>query len=214
MHQLNFKYRKCRSKRKLLIKSQDIVTWHSRCLTIIKHLRSEGKPIFYLDETWVDSNLTFRKCWQSDDVFGICADANAGNRLIIVTAGSRTGFLKDAALIYKAGSTVGDYHGQMNGTNFEKWVREKLLNCLSPNSAVVMDNAPYHNVQVDKVPSQHSVKPEMVLWLMRKDINCDMTMRKETLYELISMNMPLEKIFKIDELLKAHGHTVVSSGGW
>jgi hypothetical protein len=33
-------------------------------------LRSEGRQIFYLDERWVDSNLTFKKCWQSEDVKG------------------------------------------------------------------------------------------------------------------------------------------------
>ena len=82
LQKTNFKWRKW-SKRKIRIESPDIVTWRSRFQTTIKRLRNEGKPVFYLDETWVDSNLTFRKCWQSDDVFRVCADGNAGNRLII-----------------------------------------------------------------------------------------------------------------------------------
>jgi hypothetical protein len=48
-------------------------------------------------------------------------------KLIMVHAGSRAGFLQGAELMYKAVSASGDYHGQMNSINFEKWIREKLL---------------------------------------------------------------------------------------
>ena len=75
LQRINFKW-KCRSKHKILIERPDIVTWRSRYLTAINRLRNERKLVFYLEETWVDSNLTFRKCWQSDDGFGVCADGN------------------------------------------------------------------------------------------------------------------------------------------
>ena len=71
LQRINFKSKKYRSKRKIVIERPGIVTWRSRYLTTIKRLRNEGKPVFYLDGTWVDSNLTFRKCWRSDDVFGM-----------------------------------------------------------------------------------------------------------------------------------------------
>jgi hypothetical protein len=128
-------------------------------------LRSEGRRIFYLDESWVDSNLTFKKCWQSEEVKGLCTDGNAGKRLIMVHAGSHAGFLQGTGLIYKAGSASGNYHCRMNSTNFEKWVREKILQNLPPSSAVVLDNAPYHSVQADKALSKYSVKSEMISWL-------------------------------------------------
>jgi len=35
-------------------------------------------------------------------------------------------FFLRAHLIYKAGLEAGDYHGQMNATNFEKWGAKKL----------------------------------------------------------------------------------------
>ncbi|KAJ4427362.1 hypothetical protein ANN_24982 [Periplaneta americana] len=89
-------------------------------------LKPEDYP-HLLDESWVDSNLTFQKCWQGPEVTGICADGNAANRLIMVHVGSRSGFLNNASLVYKAGTTVGDYHGQMNNENLKKWVRENLL---------------------------------------------------------------------------------------
>jgi transposase len=153
--------------------------------------------------------LTFKKCWQSEEVKGVCADGNAGKRLIMVHAGSRAGFLQGAELIYKAGSVSGDYHGQMNSINFEKWVTEKLLANLPPCSVVVLDNAPYHSVQLDKVLSEYSVKSEMISWLERQGVFCDPTMRKGQLYDLILTKKPKEKTFKTDHLLNAHGHNVV-----
>jgi hypothetical protein len=41
----------------------DTVYWRCRYLQSLKRFR-ECREIFYLDETWVDSSLTFKKCWQ------------------------------------------------------------------------------------------------------------------------------------------------------
>jgi hypothetical protein len=83
---------------------------------------------------------------------------NAKNRLIIFHVDIINGFLQNAELIYKAGKSTDDYHGQMNDVNFEKWVRNKLIPSLPTNSVAAMDNAPYHSMKVDKVPSKSSVK--------------------------------------------------------
>jgi hypothetical protein len=80
----------------------------------IKQLREAGSGIFCVDETWVDSNLTFSKCWQ-DESDEMCT--RKGD-LIILLVGSISGFLQNAELIYKAGNSTGDYH-----VNFKKWVR-------------------------------------------------------------------------------------------
>jgi hypothetical protein len=56
--------------------------------------------------------------------------------------GGINGFLPNAALIYKAGSAAGDYHGQMNAADFEKWEVEKLIPNLPAQSVIVPDNAP------------------------------------------------------------------------
>jgi hypothetical protein len=84
----------------------------------MKQLREGGSEIFYLDESWVDSSLTFRKCWQDESDVGVLVYVNAKNRLIILHVGSIIGFLQNAELIYKAGNSTGDYHGQMNHVNF------------------------------------------------------------------------------------------------
>lgn len=78
------------------------------------------------------------------------------NRLIVVHAGFKNGFLENAALIFKVGKATWDYHGQWNGVSFEKWVEEKLVPSLSENSVFVIDNGHYH--KENKPPSKHSQK--------------------------------------------------------
>ncbi|KDR20723.1 hypothetical protein L798_04675 [Zootermopsis nevadensis] len=97
----------------------------------------------------------------------------------------------------------------MNSTNFEKWVREKMLQNLPPSSVVVLDNAPYNSVQADKAPSKYSVKSEIISWLQRHGVFCDPAMRKGQLYDLILTRIPKKIFFKIDQLLNANGHIVI-----
>ena len=52
-------------------------------------------------------------------------------------------FVPNSLLIRTASSSCGDYHNEMNGPDFEKWITEKLLSNLAEKSITVMDNASY-----------------------------------------------------------------------
>jgi hypothetical protein len=151
-------WKKSNSKRRILIEKPEIVSWCHKYLVQMKRFREQGKEMFYVDESWIDSNITYSKCWQGQTEFGIQKNYNTGNRLILLHAGSENDFLHNAMLVYKAGEATGNYHGQMNGTNFEKWVHKMLAPNLPSASVIVFDNAPHHSVQVDKVPSKYAVK--------------------------------------------------------
>jgi hypothetical protein len=90
----------------------------------------------------------------------------------ILHAGTSNGFIPEAKLVYKAGSAT-DYHGQMNGHNFQKWLTEKLLLHIPPRSITVLENAPYHCIQVDKPPTPYSLKKEMISWPRNKGVDCN-----------------------------------------
>ncbi|KAJ8912977.1 hypothetical protein NQ315_000033 [Exocentrus adspersus] len=127
----------------------------------MKKFREDDRSIIYLDETWVDNDLTFKK---------LCTTKKNINcrRFIVVHAGSENGFVQNAALVFKAGLTQGDYHGQMNQENFTKWLTEKLLPNIPEHSVIVMDNAPYHFVQEDKVPTKSALETDIIAWLTKK----------------------------------------------
>ncbi|XP_072933654.1 uncharacterized protein [Epargyreus clarus] len=96
----------------------------------------------------------------------------------------------------------------MDTKNFVKWLNEKLLPNLPPNGIVVIDNAPYHSTQSEKIPCQSSLKNEMQTWLTKNNINFDARMTKPELYQIIKVNKPAKK-YVVDELLRSHGHEVV-----
>ncbi|XP_035225782.1 uncharacterized protein LOC118198254 [Stegodyphus dumicola] len=52
-------------------------------------------------------------------------------------------------------------HGQINYGNFKKWVLEKLLPNLRPQSVVCMDIAPYHTKIEDPTPTKYATKQTM-----------------------------------------------------
>jgi hypothetical protein len=54
---LGYKWRKCQSERTFLVETTDTVDRRSRYLTEIREYQNKGHPIFYTDESWVDSNL-------------------------------------------------------------------------------------------------------------------------------------------------------------
>ena len=86
-------------------------------------------------------------------------------------------FFLCAHLICKAGLEAGDYHGQMNAKNFEKWRAKKLTSNFPPQPVIVLDNSSYHCLQVDRPLPTCIVKTGMI-WHCRKSIVSDETLSK------------------------------------
>jgi hypothetical protein len=61
---------------------------------------------------------------------------------------------------------AGDYHDDMNHTNFMLWTKTKLLPNLPPKSVLIVDNALYHNVAINKDPQVPQKKSDMLTWLV------------------------------------------------
>lgn len=86
----------------------------------------------------------------------------------------------------------------MNDVNFTKWIRERVLHSLPPNSVVVIDNAPYHGEQEDKVPNKFATKKDMIEWLLRHGEEYDeKSTRKTELFEAIQRLKRPNKVYKI-----------------
>ena len=112
---------------------------------------------------------------------------------------------KVTELVWKAKSSTGDYHDEMNGDNFFKWVKEKLIPHLPPKSVLIIDNAPYHNLKVDKCPTQASRKADKQAWLTRQQIHFGATLLKAELLQICKQHKPTPS-FLLDNILKEYGH--------
>ncbi|KAJ0184140.1 hypothetical protein K1T71_000563 [Dendrolimus kikuchii] len=209
---IGFTHKKCQNNRKALIEQSHIAAKREEYLAIVKKNRDlpeeSRKDIIYLDESYIHSSYKVTKCWQSLNIKGFTKDISKGKRYIIVHAGSEKGFVPNCLLIFTGKNKLEDYHSEMNGHNFTKWVKEKLIPNLHEPSIIVMDNAPYHSVVTNKAPTSNSRIDEIKLWLLENNIDFDPTLRKPNLLSLVKKNKP-SPIYAIDDLLGEYVHTVV-----
>jgi hypothetical protein len=104
--------------------------------------------------------------------------------LTIVPAAGEAGFIPDALLIYKSSARTCDYHVEMNGDSFIKWLRERLILNLPPRSVIVLGNAPYHSVQNCPATTSNSTKKGMPVWLSDRNMPFSPNMFKAELFEI------------------------------
>lgn len=206
---IGFRWRKTENNRKVLIERHDIKLQRINYLESIKYFRDQNRSIVYTDETYIHSSHTISKSWTCSPTKGLKMPISKGQRLIVVHAGGSNGFVPNAMLVYKSSQKCGDYHHDMNFNNYEKWLKEKLIPNLPSNSVVVIDNAPYHNVQLNPAPTSNSRKAVMQQWLRDKNIPFNDAMLKTSLYDTIKIHKPRFKRFKVNALLEENGHTVL-----
>ncbi|XP_063369365.1 uncharacterized protein LOC134657732 [Cydia amplana] len=186
----------------------EISQWREKYLRSIYTKRQEGKPIIYLDETYVHLNYKTKKSWQGPSVKGVTENISAGKRYIVVHAGSDKGWVPNALLVFSTKSQAADYHHDMNAQNFTKWVKEKLIPNLHEPSVIVMDNAKYHVRQTNKPPTTQDLKATIQNWLTTNGIAFDPAANKRQLMTLVNTNKS-PACYETEEILKAHGHEVL-----
>ncbi|CAG2191755.1 unnamed protein product [Mytilus edulis] len=69
--ELGFKWKRSQTKRKVLIEKDAIVEKRIQYLNRIKDYRKKGMNLVYIDETWIDTAYTAKKCWQHEDECGL-----------------------------------------------------------------------------------------------------------------------------------------------
>jgi len=212
---LGFRYKK-RGRNAMLIEKDDIIAWRHRYLRDVRKFRKAGRPIFYLDETWANAGHTPSRVWEDTTVSSSREAFLSGlspglkdPRLIILHVGNENGFIPGAELVFRSGGKLADYHGEMNGETFEKWFKETLIPKLPANSVIVMDNASYHSVRQEAIPTSNSRKNVMQEWLTTHQIEWKEDMIKVELYELVKKHKQKFLKYKIDTLAEQRGHEVL-----
>ena len=80
------------------------------------------RPEVYLDESYVNKNHSNDFVWYSvEDGPLIQKPTGNGERLVIVNAITKDGWVPNAKVVFKSSRKTGDYHGQMNFEIFQKW---------------------------------------------------------------------------------------------
>jgi len=231
---LGFVYER-RTRRSVFIERDDLVIWRRKYLTEIRKYRLENRPIFYLDETFLNAGHTVKHAWRPSyiksarhaalegETTGLKNIPGRGGRLIVVHIGNENGFLKeqsdetvhnDVRLIFqgkKNKKRLGgvDYHEEMNSACFENWFEEKVLPNLPPRSIVVMDNASYHSRTVEKFPNMSWRKDDIQKYLTNKGVQWSITLVKAELLQLAEPFRMSAKTYVVDQMAAEAGHTVL-----
>lgn len=168
------------------------------------------RPEVYLDESYVNKNHSNDFVWySSEDGPWIQKPAGKGERLIIMNAITKDGWVPEAKVVFKSTRKTGDYHGQMNGDLFQKWFGEKLLPNIPNASLIIMDNASYHNILADySAPTPTCSKEKIRTWLEANKIPCKDDCLKVELVDILRKIAP-EPTYSIDVIARQHGHEVI-----
>ena len=132
-----------------------------------------------------------------------------GERLIIVNAITKDGWVNKAKLVFEAQKKTGDYHGQMSWENFSRWFSDQLLPNIPNKSIIIMDNASYHNVvEENSFPRSNTGKEELRKWLDDNEIPWGQDLLKAELYALCKSSEPKPE-YKIDKIAESAGHSIL-----
>ena len=174
--------------------------------------KAEGtfRPEVYLDESYVNKNHSNDFVWYyDDDGPWIQKPTGKGERLIIMNAITKDGWVPGAKVTFKSTRKTGDYHGQMNQGIFTKWFREKLLPNIPDNSLIIMDNASYHNVLSPvSAPTPSCKKEKIRSWLDRSGIPVKDDCLKAELVQILTKVGP-QPTYVLDEIAGEQGHEIL-----
>lgn len=168
------------------------------------------RPEIYLDESYVNKNHSNDFVWYfEEDGPWIQKPTGKGERLIILNAISKNGWVPNAKLTFKSSRKTGDYHGQMNEELFTKWFKDQLLPNIPVNSLIIMDNASYHNVlSTSSAPTGACKKERIQSWLEQQNVPLSKDCLKVELVEILNKFSP-SPTYKLDEIAAEHGHKIL-----
>lgn len=216
---LNFAYT-TRHRNSILTEREDLIIWRRNYLRAIKKYREEGRQIYYLDETWVNAGDVTNKVWidktikSKKDAFlrglttGPANPSGKGKRLIVLHIGSVAGFVPGGLLCFESKKHTGDYHDEMNGDTFHEWFKN-ILPSLDDNAVIVMDNAPYHSVKLEKLPNTSWKKAEIIQWLENKGNEISESMVKVELLQIVAQQKNKFDKYVVDEMAKEDNKTIL-----
>lgn len=207
---MGYQWLKCNNrKRPILFERPEIMFARSNYLRNIREHRESDHKIFFLVETLLDKNISFKKCWKNNLTENMLMDTSSTYKLLIVCASSRSNFLNAEKVLFKICTTKGNNDTGVNSVYFRKWCTEMLIPNLPAKSVIIIDSASCQNSEENEIPTKTSTKGEMIDWLAKRNMKAFPTMRKDELFQLIESHNPKTIVSKTGELIQEYGYEIL-----
>ncbi|XP_050058746.1 uncharacterized protein LOC126554247 [Aphis gossypii] len=178
---MQFEYTK-RNRNSALTEREDLVLWRRQYISQIRRYRQEGRTIYYLDETWVNVGDCSSRVWVDKTV-----------------KSHKDAFLK--------GLTTGARNPTGKGKRLIVFC--SILPKLNDNAVIILDNAPYHSVKKESIPTTAWTKARIQQWLESKGVVITEPLVKiELLQKVKQIKNQFEK-YVVDEEAKKQNKTVL-----
>ena len=179
---LGYKYVHVRGKGKIIDEEARTIRIRKYIIEMHTAMKDKDAVIVYMDESYIHQNHALGMSWiKKDGPATVGRSTGKGKRLIIVHAITKNGPLAEldednepikefsfegesgevltCEMVFEAGKHKGDYHDNMDGPMFMKWLRERFVPTFKVlygdrKCVLVLDNAPYHHA--------HSENPDYV----------------------------------------------------
>ncbi|GFX51707.1 DDE_3 domain-containing protein [Trichonephila clavipes] len=92
----------------------------------------------------------------------------------------------------------------MADNHFKKWF-ETAMPELKPQSFIVMDNAPYHSVKKEKIPTSSWKKSAIQEWLTEKKVTWNQDLTKIELLQKVNQIKHLYNGYRVEEIAEKFG---------
>lgn len=163
-----------------------------RYLKSIKEYREENRPIIFVDQVLIDLQgrifdvSEFSKCARECKTFCLIYGVSKH-------------------FIYKS-----CIEAKYKKTLLQSWLEDTLLPSLLTPHVIVLPHNESTNEEIMPLPTQNSVKSELIEWLEYHDIPCHRSLTRFELFTLVEKFTNVsDKLYKIDKVLQYSEHTVL-----
>ena len=168
------------------------------------------RPAVYVAESSVNTNHSndLIWSWEEEGPWGQ-QPPGQGERLILMPAMTKNGWIPHAQLVFKSTRKTGDYHGQMHHDLCRRWCSEPWLPNMPQPSLILRDNAPSpHARSLHSAPTARGQKEESRAWFIKNRLPVREDGLKAAWVEILEKVAPAPT-YALDELASEEGHEIV-----
>lgn len=162
----------------IVMENRDLISWRKKYLTAIQQFRNEGRPIYYLGDTWASPSnyLNNVSIDEVEDLFRI--EHLVG--FFILNIGSDEGFLPGVGIsCLESKINPVEYNEKIKGQIIQEWFGN-VLPILKDNAIIIVDNSPYYSVISETSPTTNWEITDIIQWLEDKGENIEPNKMEKT----------------------------------